>query len=156
MLDKLHDYLTANSTEKSGEATVNVLEWTGRATMDIIGIVGFGHDFQCGESPEAKAIHHIWSNIVSIGMELPGFVAPLVIRIFPWLLHLPIKAMESQSDIKKITHGLALRIIQNREATGEKPGNDLLSALLKMKDSEIDLENMLDQVRSFPSSGGLA
>lgn len=127
MVDKLRDHLAMTNTE---EATVNILDWIGRATMDIMGIVGFGHDFQCGESPEAQAINEIWTKLVVSGMELPGFIAPLVIRIFPWLLNLPVKAMETQGAIRGIVRDIALRIVTDRETAQEEPGKDLLSALL--------------------------
>lgn len=145
MADKLHDHLVAAGPS---EKTVDILNWVGRATMDIIGAIGFGHDFQCGESPESKEIDRIWSGLVTTGLELPGFVAPLFIRVFPAVLKLPVKAMKSQEAVKNIVKDIALRIVQNREAAQEKPGKDLLSTLLKMKgaDSEVDLDNMLDHV----------
>ncbi len=82
-------------------------------------------------------------------MDLPAFVAPLLVRIFPWILNLPVPAMQSQDAIKRIVRSIASEIIQNREATQEKPGKDILSTLLKMKDTVIDLDNMLDQANTF-------
>lgn len=147
----LRETLKAEPTTKTGGTVVNIQEWLSRATMDIIGIFGFGYDFQCGESSEAKLIEEIWTKLVITGMELPGFVAPLVLRIFPWLLKLPVKAIETQGAIRQIIRGVALQIVQRRETEQgqEDSGKDLLSVLLKMKDSEIDLDNLLDQVRSW-------
>lgn len=146
----LRDHLTADSKAKATGTVVNMQEWLSRVTKDIIGIVRFGYDFQCGESVEAKMIEEIWSKLVIAGLELPGFVVPIILRIFPWLLKLPVKAIETQGAIRQIVRGVALQIVQNREAAHEKPGKDLLSALLRMKDSEIDLDNLLDQVSSGP------
>lgn len=143
MVDKLRDHLN------NGEGSVDMLSWIGCATMDIIGAIGFGHDFQCGESPEARAINEIWEKIIITSMDLPAFVAPLLVRIFPWILNLPVPAMQSQDAIKRIVRSIASEIIQNREATQEKPGKDILSTLLKMKDTVIDLDNMLDQANTF-------
>lgn len=147
MADKLREHLAATSTAKTGEATVNMLNWCGRATLDIIGSVGFGHDFECGESPEAKAINGSWSQIVRLGMTFEGgFVAPVLLRLFPFMANLPIKAVEVQGQVRAIVRDLALKIVQAREAAGEKPGKDLLSVLLQMKDKELELNALLDHV----------
>lgn len=147
MVDKLRDYVATVSRAKSGDVTVNMVDWCGRATLDIIGSVGFGHDFQCGESPEAIAINASWAKIIALGMTFEaGFVAPLLLRPFPFIANLPLKAVEAQGEIRKIIRALALKIIQNREAAGEKPGKDLLSVLLQMKDNGVSFDELLDHV----------
>lgn len=146
MIEKLRDHL---STVSSGDSTVDILQWIGYATLDVIGAVGFGHDFQCGDSPEAQAIGDVLTKAGSAGMELSGFLGPLIIRIFPWILNLPLKAIEAQGAIRRIVGEVFLRIVQNREATGEKSGKDLLSVLLRMKDLQMDMESLLDQVSSI-------
>lgn len=144
MIEKLRDHL---STTSSGEATVDMLEWIGHATLDVIGLVAFGHDFQCGDSTEAQAISASLDRAGSTGMELSGFVGPLIIRIFPWLLSLPLEAIQAQGAIRRIIREIALRIVRNREATQDTSGKDLLSVLLRMKsNSGMDLDTLLDQV----------
>lgn len=143
MVDKLREDTGVTAEDA---ATVDINEYVGHATLDVIGLVGFGHDFQCGESPEALAISEICQQSVKTGMELIGFVAPLILRIFPWLLKLPVKAIESQGAVRQLVKKVALQIVQNREAAQDESGKDLLSVLLRMKDSHMDLDNLLDQV----------
>lgn len=146
MIEKLGDHLSATSTVRTGDAIVDMRAWSGRATLDVIGAVGFGHDFQCGDSPEARAIKRIWSKTIGDGVKMYGFVAPLIIRILPWIVKLPMKVLKAQGAIRDIVRHIALQIVLNREAAQEEHGKDLISTLFRMKDSQIDLDNLLDQV----------
>lgn len=148
MVDKLRDRVGAASTETT---TVDILENISHATLDIIGLVGFGHDFQCGESPEVQAIIGIFDKTVSTGLEFAGFLAPVVLRAFPWILKLPVPAIEAQGEIRRIVRGIALSIVRDREAAQDQSaGKDLLSVLLKGKNSAAELDNLLDQVCPSP------
>lgn len=143
MVDKLCDHVGATAPEP---ATVDILTFIGHATMDIFGLVGFGYDFRCGESPEVKMINAIMAKGVNSCVEPAGFIAPVVLRAFPWLLKLPIKAIKEQGSIRRIVREIALPILQDREAAQENCRKDLLSVLLQMKDAQVDLDNLLDQV----------
>ena len=51
-----------------------------------------------GESPEAKAINKSWAKLSKLGLQFAGFIAPLVLRPFPWLAPLPMKLLLAQAD----------------------------------------------------------
>lgn len=129
---------------------INALDWTSRATLDIIGSIGFGYDFHLGTSPEAKAIISSWRKQTERGMTLSGFIAPFIIRTFPFITSLPVKAIQAQGEAKMILKGLARTVVQQRQTLvdgGELLGKDLLSTLLSMKDAHGEsFDTVLDHV----------
>lgn len=97
-------------------------------SLDIIGRVAFGHDFGSGESAEAKEIASAWHNHVNMGLTYSGFIAPLLVRTFPWIVKLPIPALQAQGTTKMIVDRLTKRIIE-KGVVNEK-GRDILSLLM--------------------------
>ncbi|KAG8952769.1 hypothetical protein FRC04_003692 [Tulasnella sp. 424] len=160
LVDVLREHIQSERvTEKDGGVRVNILEWSCRATLDIIGNVGFGYDFQCGRSEEAKAIQRSWRDLVLMGMGWMGFAAPLVIRAFPFIADLPIKPIQAQGEIKTIIKGLARQLVEQRRSmqsdAGMKSGKDLMSTLLKLNDKAegADLDQLLDHICTFVMVG---
>ena len=61
-------------------------------TLEVIGRVGFKHDFGLGESKEAKLIIQGWHEQATAGLGPFGFVALVVLRTFPLIISLPVEA----------------------------------------------------------------
>ncbi len=59
-------------------------------TLEVVGRVGFNHDFGLGESKEAKLIIQGWHEQASVGLQPSGFAALVVLRIFPYISPLPV------------------------------------------------------------------
>lgn len=97
-------------------------------SLDIIGRVAFGHDFGSGESADAKEIASAWHNHVNMGLTYSGFIAPLLVRTFPWIVKLPIPTLQAQGTTKMIVDRLTKKIIE-RGVVNEK-GRDILSLLM--------------------------
>ena len=119
-------------------------------SLDIIGKVGFGHDFQFGESPEARSIIDSWTTHINIGLGAPGFLAPIVFKSIPGLTKL-LPTVQSQGVVKQVTRKLAFKLIERgaqRGASAEK-GRDILSILLRAagKDDGLSAEEIVDNVR---------
>lgn len=55
-------------------ARTDIMEWTWRVALDIIGRVAFDYDFECGESENAKVIHQSWMDQVNAGFHRMGVV----------------------------------------------------------------------------------
>lgn len=155
LVTALREHVQAHSSEVVGDnsadtAQINALEWMSRATLDIIGSVGFGHDFQLGRSPEAQAISKSWLGLVEMGMTLPAFIALMVIRAVPQITSLPVEAIQAQGEIKTIIARLARTIVEQRkqlEEGGETRGKDLLSTMLRMQEMHGEsFEQIIDHV----------
>ncbi|KAF8598677.1 cytochrome P450 [Ceratobasidium sp. AG-I] len=120
--ERLAAHVNANTEAKHG-IKLNIMDWTWRVALDIIGRVGFDHDFGCGESENAKVIHRTWVDQVNAGFDRMGAIvslvdlwelgdalalsyghgkAPLVMRAFPFIVRLPLKAIKAQENIATI------------------------------------------------------
>lgn len=56
-------------TQPGAACVVDVQHWTSKLTLDIIGQVGFGHDFMLGNSPAAKKVLKGWNNQATMGFD---------------------------------------------------------------------------------------
>lgn len=63
-----------------------------------------------------------------MGLTYSGFIAPLLVRTFPWIVKLPIPALQAQGTTKMIVDRLTKRIIE-KGVVNEK-GRDILSLLM--------------------------
>ncbi|KAG8903764.1 hypothetical protein FRB99_002791 [Tulasnella sp. 403] len=152
-IDRLRNHLSSSKSE----ATVNMLHWTSAVTLDIIGIIGFGHDFQCGTSPESRTIRNCWSRVFDISTTFTGFIAPIALRTFPWLTKLSITFMKEQSEFKATVKTLAKEMVDNsaKAMPGDgETGKDLLSTLIRTtRATGEDLDRLLDHIVTFIFAG---
>lgn len=128
-----------------GQATVNVVELVSSCTyvsrfitpfstcfipsfsrLEIIGRVAFDHNFT---SADAAEINRAWQNHVNKGLTFSGFIAPLLLRTFPYIVKLPIPIFQAQGTTKTIVDRLTKDIIQ--EGTINENGSDILTLLIK-------------------------
>ena len=123
-----------NEIHASGKSSlqVNVLDYTARATLDIIGRVALGHDFNAvGDDPDAIKIINTFRTQSNTSCEHSAFTALLVLRLFPWITSLPLKAIQAQGAVADTVRKLAKDIVDNSHVDNKTSGNDLMSLLLK-------------------------
>jgi cytochrome P450 len=112
-----------------GSITVNAFELVAPVTLDVIGRVAFGHDFNAVHgNKEAVKITDTWREQNQIGQEQAGFTALLVLRLFPWITSLPLEAIKAQGAVAERVRQLAREIVANGQVD-EKGGKDLMSIL---------------------------
>ncbi|KAG9004390.1 hypothetical protein FRB94_002408 [Tulasnella sp. JGI-2019a] len=152
-------------TLPSATGVVDLQEWTAKATLDIIGRVGFGHDFQLGSSPEAARILAGWRNQANMGFSRMAMVGMAFLRLFPSLSSAPVEALKAQErtrdTIKDIARSLANEARENMEEDGTTWGQkirgatDVMSLLLKAQVTNQGLseEELLDNIVSFVVAG---
>ena len=124
----------ANEIHASGKSSlqVNIADYTARATLDIIGRVAFGHDFNAvGDAPDAVKIINTFRTQSNMSCEHSTFTALLVLRLFPWITSLPLKAIQAQGAVADTVRKLAKDIFVNSQVDNKGSGNDLMSLLLK-------------------------
>lgn len=71
--DRLATYIKTTGNGKNS-TRLDITDWTWRPTLDVIGRAAFDHDFECGESEDAKAIQLSWKHQVNAGLQKIGFV----------------------------------------------------------------------------------
>jgi hypothetical protein len=125
--------LTAHIAKTRGDdgqsrpnVVIDLTYWMAVVTLEVIGRVGFKHDFGLGESEEAKLIIQSWRDQVSAGLQPSGFLGLVVLRTFPFITSLPIKAMQKQGETKKIVQKLARKLVASSSLEGN---TDILSLL---------------------------
>lgn len=139
-----------SSPDPKHGAKLNILEWTGRATLDIIGRFAFDYDFESGESDAARAIQRSWKEQVDIGFQMAGFIGLVVLRAFPFIADLPFKAIQAQGEVKLIVRDIARSIIERNSS--EIKDTSLLSALSRqVANGEVDSSNeeLLDHISTL-------
>ena len=125
---KLTTHITENTIGGQGHpsAVIDLTYWMAAVTLDVIGRVGFKHDFGLGESEEAKLIIQGWHEQASAGLQPAGFLALVVLRTFPFITSLPVEAMQKQGETKQIVQKLARELIASSSLEGN---TDILSLL---------------------------
>ena len=124
----------ANEIHASGKSSLqlNILDYTARATLDIIGRVAFGHDFNAvGDAPDAIKIINTFRSQNNMSCEHSAFTALLVLRMFPWITSLPLRAIQAQGAVADTVRKLAKNIVANSQIDHKGSGNDLLFLLLQ-------------------------
>ena len=124
----------ANEMHASGKSSlqVNILDYTARATLDIIGRVAFGHDFNAvGDAPDAIKIINTYRNHDEMGCEHSTFTALLILRLFPWITSLPLKAIQAQGAVADTVRKLAKDIVANSQVDNKGDGKVLMSLMLQ-------------------------
>ncbi|KAG8890003.1 hypothetical protein FRB98_001438 [Tulasnella sp. 332] len=150
LLVAMNQYIDRHTLDDDGAVQINALPWTEKVAIDAIGRVTLGYDFKFGEAPEAQVILDGFRKAVDEAHMLPGFLTGLVIRAFPFIAHLPIRAIQAQGVAKLGNRKLATTLVRERkllEASGQMRGTDYLSSLFRLYgDDESVLNEISDQL----------
>ncbi|KIY48790.1 cytochrome P450 [Fistulina hepatica ATCC 64428] len=123
--EKLAAELSNQALQAQGLTTVNILSRISACTLDIIGLVGFGHDFRALSSlkgsAEAREIRESWDGHVTAAVTFPAFLAPLIVRAVPMILRVPLPVMRTHGVVRRIVGKLACGIVDRRRR--EQPAN---------------------------------
>ncbi|KAK7047846.1 hypothetical protein VNI00_006174 [Paramarasmius palmivorus] len=148
--EKMSNMLRAELAHQEKQPIVNIAPFVSACALDIIGRVGFGHDFGGGQSLEAKAIADSWHRDVELSHTFGGFFAPILLNLVPWITQLPIPALQADSVAKRITVMLAGQMIQEHRAGH---GKDILSLLLsgqtEGKQNSLPREILLENISTL-------
>ncbi|KAK7060429.1 hypothetical protein VNI00_001194 [Paramarasmius palmivorus] len=144
--------------DKTGASKMNILEFTSRVTLNVIGRVAFLHDFEGGKSKDAIRILSARRKGASAIAEYAGFLTLMLLRRFPILNDLPIFAIQAQGLAKMtIQDGVAREMVKRTQSVGIdtlKGNNDLLSRLMiGNMNEEISTEELYEQISTFVISG---
>ncbi|KAK0216094.1 cytochrome P450 [Armillaria fumosa] len=116
---------------QGGSAILNVNEYISPCTLEVVGRVGFGHDFSY-DNEDARAIRRSWQHDVVNGRKFPSFLLPILISIFPWIPKLPIPALKNDGTIKAITLRLSSNLLKEHvENPNHLEGKDMFSLLVR-------------------------
>ncbi|KAH7338597.1 cytochrome P450 [Rhizoctonia solani] len=154
--DKLHD-------NPDGE-TIDVLPCLNRATLDIIGLAGFGYDFHSLEDENKDKFSKAFAELFNLNrhINLLAVVKVLIGRV------LGIRTADFQrfKDSKATIHQIGTSLVQDKKTllqgdvqSLESCGQDLLTLLIKSNLAEPDSrqamsdEEVLGQISTFLAAG---
>ena len=146
----------ANGAAPKDENTsvVEISQWTSRATLDIIGVAGMGHDFKAIQDPDTEIMSTYRKIFQPTGQA--QFLAVLSLVIPIWILRiLPLQRNDdirtAVATIRRVCHQL-IQQKQRRLEQGEKGSEkDIISVALDSKAFSED--NLVDQMMTFLAAG---
>jgi cytochrome P450 len=120
---------------------INVVDIMKKATLDVIGLTSFNHNFKCcstNDVPEmASAFRYLLSENSRRSFENP--LSPL-----SYFYSLPTKENIKFNKCKEKIHGLLRRLIKEHRNANE-PSNDFMTYMLTAKDGENSKVQLSDQ-----------
>lgn len=135
-------------------ATVQIASWFSRATLDIIGSAGMGHEFDSMDNPDTK-INVTYRNVFSPSrqqrtMALMGLFLP------QWFLRaLPVahnnKIVESSNTIKEVCRELIRKKQEKLDQKEKRVDVDILSVALES--GGFSEEDLVNQMMTFLAAG---
>ncbi|KAJ8086072.1 hypothetical protein PM082_004891 [Marasmius tenuissimus] len=146
-------------TNKDNNREVNIVDWTGKATLNIVGRVAFLHDFKAGNSEEAQGILNARKKGVSPAAKYIGFLTLMMLRRFHFLNYLPIGAIQGQGLARRTVHaGVAEELVNRDKGLLEEvkrwSQSDLLSRLLLAAEEErISKQELYEHISTFIIAG---
>ncbi|TDL23918.1 cytochrome P450 [Rickenella mellea] len=151
--EKLETTLTNLALSNGGSATVNIVPLASSCTLDIIGRVGFGHDFNFGKSPEAQEMAASWNQVINSGLTFRAFISRFILRAFPSITSLPLKVLRAQGEYKEVIGKLAKNIIQ--DGLHQEKRKNLLSILMtaQSEDDGLATPRIIDNIITFTFAG---
>lgn len=136
------------------DSVVDVQDWMGRATLDLIGLAGFGFKFDSISNPEAKLVRQ-YRRLFGIK---PSPVTQVLAHMIPTsiLRFIPTPTLE---DVRVSTGAIKAylsRVIREKRATmaetGQKPvDKDVLS--VAMQDTSLSEQQLIDHAMTFLGAG---
>ncbi|KAL5536466.1 hypothetical protein ACEPAF_288 [Sanghuangporus sanghuang] len=155
----LNDFATFVENTGSPSCELNILTWTAKATLNVVGRVAFLHDFEGGNSREAQDIITARRAGITPAARYAGFLSLMLLRRFPILNDLPIQAIQAQGTAKRtIQAGVAKEMIARNKSfvnPGEKREHrDLLSLLLIASlEDRLSADELSEQISTFIMTG---
>lgn len=127
---------------KYSSVCTHLLTYPSTSSLDILGRIALGHDFELGQSVEAQEISNAWSKHVNIGLTCSGFIVPIIARILPWwVAKLPIPALHSLAQTTEVLNRLTKAIVEG-DVVNDR-GRDVLT-LLRMANDDVRHQNRLN------------
>ncbi|KAG9318040.1 cytochrome P450 [Chiua virens] len=118
--EKLADNLKTHVLEYNERCEISIVDWINQATLEAIGRLGFGHDFEGGRSSDAQKILGAWRTMACMAISTTGFYALVMLRRFPVLNYLPLKALRVQMHVRNTIHRGVARELLRRNQVAEQ------------------------------------
>ncbi|WRT69267.1 uncharacterized protein IL334_006251 [Kwoniella shivajii] len=150
-----------------GSRKIDIMNWLGKTTLDVIGLAGFSYDFNALQDPKNE-LAEAYRKMFSAGMDIT--IGAIIQAILPFTQIIPTKRMRMVKESSAKTKEIGQRLIDEKKKVilsasqgldkKEHTGNDLLSILLKANmasdlkpDQRLSDEEVLAQITTFMLAG---
>nr|POE49146.1 cytochrome p450 3a12 [Quercus suber] len=133
--------------------TINVGNWTSRATLDIIGLTGMGEDFDSLQNPDNQ-LNQTYRNVFNPG-KVGRYLRILGIFLPFWLLRrIPVQRnrdlQDAQAYIKQLCRDA---IVRKRKLLTEKKRVDVDIMSVALESGGFSDEDLVNQMMTFLAAG---
>ncbi len=153
MTKKVQDTAASSDEKEAPSSVIEVAEWCSRATLDIIGVAGLGHDFGVIQNPEVE-LNQTYQKIF-VPSRQAQFLGILNLMFPSWLVsNLPLKRnglIEESAETIKKTCRLLIREKKAKLENKEVTGVDILSVALES--GGFSEEDLVNQLMTFLAAG---
>ncbi|KAH7320323.1 cytochrome P450 [Rhizoctonia solani] len=153
-VENLEAYINEHADNPKQGLDLDISEWTSSITLDIIGRFAFNYDFESGRSRAAQVIKHSWREQIKTGLHWAALPGQVIVRVLPFIAHLPIPVLEAQLTVKRKLREIAQSIIDGDVNEGKE--SDMLSTMARLSGKgEIDStqDELLDHVCTMVVAG---
>ncbi|KUI55330.1 Cytochrome P450 3A29 [Cytospora mali] len=137
-----------------GDSVLDIQDWMGRTTLDLIGLAGFGFKFDSVSNPEAKLVRQ-YRRLFGIK---PSPVTQALAHIIPTsiLRFIPAPTLEDVRVSTGTIKAYLSRVIREKRATLAETGRKLLDKdvlSVAMQDKSLSEQQLIDHAMTFLGAG---
>lgn len=137
------------------DSCITVRTYASRATLDIIGLAGMGHDFDSLQNPNNRLYKSYQKIFTSPGtFTRVLFTIGLVLGDMRLIHHLPTARNKSFAEGRYVIRETARQMLRAKQAEEDEKkdtGIDIIS--VAMRSGNFEEENLLDQLMTFLAAG---
>ncbi|CAE6524057.1 unnamed protein product [Rhizoctonia solani] len=162
--NQLRDIWVDTLADSPEGKTIDILPWLTRATLDIIGLAGFGYDFRSLEDEDKDELSKAYTELFNSNQDIN---TPILIKgLICHMLGIPTEDSRRFKANQATIHRIGAGLIQDKKAvlqgdtqSEESHGRDLLTLLIKSNLAETDGrqamsdEEVLGQISTFLAAG---
>ncbi|KAI9681734.1 MAG: hypothetical protein M1822_007086 [Bathelium mastoideum] len=152
--DKSVELSTTLPVNSANFSTTNITEWITRATLDIIGVAGMGHDFGAIQNPDNEA-SNAYRGVFESTPPSGKFRRLAMIVTSLLSLYVPIKRKDAIATASAKLKKIARKLIQQKQAiidqSGKLSATDIIS--VAMTSGHFDEEGLANQILTFLAAG---
>ncbi|CAB4485818.1 cytochrome P450 [Rhizophagus irregularis DAOM 181602=DAOM 197198] len=128
------------------ESNINLTPYISKATLDVIGIVGFNYEFNSLTSPNELA--KAYDSVTNVPQPALRFAISLLSNYVPYIRNIPIDMNRKFKSACEVIDRVSKKLIKekyNKAEKGELKGKDLLSLLININKTLPIEEKMTDE-----------
>jgi len=157
---ELRDRFAGLIGDCEGGLKIDIMHWISRTTFDIIGLAGFGYQFNAIQN-ETNKMYLAYRDMFAMATYGERDFAAMLGIFYPifWKL-VPTRSNKVINDSLKTIREVGQRLVQERKQSLMEGGKDLLSLLLKSnmstdipEDQRISDEDIFNQISTFLFAG---